>query len=185
MPSKLKKIQHLVHYFQRRNGTVSRNDQTMEPRVKANQTMLRKGNTMCLKNITDWEQSSLGTSNQRVEGSRSEATAPPMPWLQASTDFAKHVPGFREGTLFFLCTSGPRGKGTKAPIPGYYWRMFLPYIKATGKPSTDQSSFQEVWLLSPQGFPVWMAIRYDGSNTTRSKKGRCHMTRDRCQSVGE
>lgn len=77
--------------------------------------MLHKGNTRCLKNITDWEQSSLGTGSRRVESSRSEAIAPPRPWPQASTDFAKHVPGFREGTVFFPCISGPRGKGTKAP----------------------------------------------------------------------
>lgn len=72
---------------------------------EANQAMLHKGNTEYLKTVTERAHRGLGTVHHgsiqsEVGFSGSEAAAIPGP---------KHIPGFREGTMFLLI-SGPQGK---------------------------------------------------------------------------
>ena len=77
--------------------------------------------TDCFKNIIDCEHSCDGTDAVRVKDLASQSQNLPRPWAQDLVS-TKHIPSFREVSMFFLHTSG---KALHQPSPHHYMVQYV------------------------------------------------------------
>lgn len=150
MPSKLKKVQHLEHYFQRRNGT-----ELAEMITQWGQEwkLIKQYCTRCLENITDWEQSSFGTGNQTVEGSRSEATAPQGPGPRPVLTLPNMCLVLEKEQCSFSVHQGLEGKVPKPPYQAITEECAFSIHQ--GHRETPS------WLVQPSTGMAWCSVLKD------------------------